>query len=149
MAYLPRRFIVVFMLCVAMVILHAMRTNVAVAVLETINRASDYDTFNDENNTININDIDEKNDNNNKDLSAYNLWTMREVSYVHAAFYVGYVAFQIPAAWTTTKLPSNRMLCLAVFTSCTLNLVIPACFNGKQWDRIEKIGLLQSAIGWL
>ena len=118
----------VFMLCVAMVILHSMRTNVAVAVLETINRASDYDTSNNENNTANIND-DEKNDN-DKDLSAYNLWTMREVSYVHAAFYVGYVAFQLPAAWTTTKLPSNRMLTLAIYFSCALNLAIPACTMG-------------------
>ena len=117
MAYLPRRFIVVFMLFIVMVILHSMRTNVAVANLKTIKR--------DESNNNN-------NNHNNTDPSANHLWTTREVAHVHFAFYFGYVAFQLPAAWTTTKLPSNRMLSLAIFFSCALNIIMPACTMGQK-----------------
>ena len=135
MAYIPRRFIVVFMLCMAMVILHSMRTNVAVAVLDTVKTIDGIETKNNNNNngaTGAGEGESDKPEQKGSDRLPYNLWTTREVSYVHAAFYVGYVSFQLPAAWTTTKLPSNRMLCLAVFTTCTLNLIIPACFNGEK-----------------
>ena len=141
MAYIPRRFIVVFMLCMVMVILHSMRTNVAVAVLEFVH------TLDQRENSKNINNEGEEGvtsvggtaepEQKQQDRRPYNLWTSYEVSYVHAAFYVGYVSFQLPAAWTTTKLPSNRMLCLAVFTTCTLNLIIPACFNGKHFRLVS------------
>ena len=143
----------------AMIILHSMRTNVAVTVLETVNimggMVDHYDDIGagggggegkggetdvspdaDDALTATVETIEQNKNNNNENnnnqdrLAYYNKWTTREVSYVHAAFYVGYVGFQLPAAWSTTKLPSNRMLCLAVFTTCTLNLIIPSCFNG-------------------
>ena len=94
MAYIPKRFIVVFMLCSLMIILHSMRTNVSVALLETISIVNRYAKNNNNNNKNNNNN---NFDNNNKeedlttssptdseDFSPYNLWSTREESYVHA-----------------------------------------------------------------
>ena len=108
-----------------MLVLNAMRTNIAVATLHLF-RANDsaYSLFGQENAIKADRPI-----NHLADQSPY--VSMRQISYAHAAFYAGHVVFQIPCAWTTTKFPSNRLFCFAAFISSALNILIPLSVNGK------------------
>ena len=125
MALLPRRFLIVALLCLVMILLKSMGTNVGVAFQILALPSSEAGKMKGK-------DFDFLKD----DIFKPSSWTSAGLSWSHAAFYLGYFGFHLLAGWTTTKFAADRMIGFTVFLSCALNLLIPIFFAGDFPHRI-------------
>ncbi|KAK2189401.1 hypothetical protein NP493_107g01011 [Ridgeia piscesae] len=98
---------------IGMVVVHAMRVNMAVTVV-TILDVTPYDKVGTDQARASLPDVH---------------WGSRMVGFLHAVFYIGFLVSQLPGGYLTTKVPSHRLFGGCIIISCALNLLIPVCIE--------------------
>ncbi|KAG5871950.1 hypothetical protein JTB14_010790 [Gonioctena quinquepunctata] len=77
-------------------------------------------------------------------LEMNNTWTPDTLSAVDAAIFWGYFVTQIPGGLIAAAYPANRLFGAAIFSSCCLNLIIPALYQKP--DLLIVIKVLQGLV---
>lgn len=105
--YTPKRYVVIALLFLGMVICNAQRVNIGVTVIEFLEKAP---LSNREDCTSNICKLN---------------WSHQKVGFLHAIFYIGLFISQIPFGYLVTTFASHRLFGGCVLFTCLANLLIP------------------------
>ncbi|CAD5111620.1 DgyrCDS916 [Dimorphilus gyrociliatus] len=125
--YFPRRFIIVIMTSLGMIVIHAMRVNIAVTAI----------TFLDKKPHTKVGTAE----------AVFNLpsvnWSSQMVGYLHSIFYTGYLFTQIPGGILAQMFPAHRIFGGCILVSCTLNLLLPICIEQVGYGMAAAVRALQ------
>ncbi|XP_064601310.1 vesicular glutamate transporter 2.2-like [Liolophura sinensis] len=111
--YIPRRYIMIGMICMGMTIIHAIRVNLAVTVitlldikahekLGTIEAISNLPT---------------------------DIWDPSMAGIMHSMFYIGFFCTHIPGGFLSKHVPCHRLFGGCILISSSLNLLIPVAIS--------------------
>ncbi|XP_071119923.1 vesicular glutamate transporter 3-like isoform X2 [Mytilus edulis] len=106
--YVPKRFVVTAMTSLGMLLTYAMRSNFGVTVITILDNSAHMKVHED---------------------AMFNLptvqWDTREIGFLHAVFYIGYIITHIPGGYLTTIWASHRIFGGCILFSAVMNLLLP------------------------
>ncbi|XP_078333766.1 vesicular glutamate transporter 2-like [Crassostrea virginica] len=107
--YIPRRYVVVLLSTLGMVVVYCMRTNVGVTMVTILDEEAHMKV--------------------GTQQAKWNLpsveWNTRMAELLHSLFYIGFFLSQLPAGYLTSKWPCNKAFGACILFSACLNVLLP------------------------
>ncbi|XP_064635986.1 vesicular glutamate transporter 2-like isoform X2 [Lineus longissimus] len=132
---LPKRYIIVALCFFGMFVIHAMRVNVAVAVVTILDAEAHLKVGSKKAQLTPTNTT-------NSTLPQVN-WDSRMVGFLHSIFYIGFLITQIPGGFLATKCPGHKIYGACILTSASLNLLLPVGISEVGYEFTCAVRFLQ------
>ncbi|KAI8494180.1 hypothetical protein Bbelb_279400 [Branchiostoma belcheri] len=109
-ANLTKRYQIAILSCIGFIISFGIRCNMGVAVVDMTNNV-----------TVHVGEGEKPHI-----QRAEFHWTPEAIGIIHGSFFWGYIVTQIPGGYLATRFPANRIFGLAILSTASLNMLIPA-----------------------
>ncbi|XP_067655169.1 vesicular glutamate transporter 2-like [Haliotis asinina] len=109
----PVRYSIIALMCIGMVIINSMRTNVGFTVMTILDETA-HDKVGTLQALINLPNVK---------------WNTRMIGFLHSVFYIGYLITHLPAGYLATRIPCHRLYGGSILLSSALNLLLPVSID--------------------
>lgn len=127
--YIPRRYIVVFLSTLGMMVVYCMRTNVGVTMITILDEEAHMKVGTPE--------------------AKWNLptveWDTKMAELLHSLFYIGFFLSQLPAGYLTSRWACNKAFGACILFSASLNVLLPVSIEHLGYTTSCVIRFLQGA----
>lgn len=113
--YVSKRYTIILLLSLGMLVAHAMRVNLAVTVVVILD------------NTVLPDIISEVNE------LPHVPWNTLQIGILHSVFYMGYLVTQVPGGYLATKFPPHRMFGASILLSGIFNMLLPLSIGDSNY----------------
>ncbi|XP_071099907.1 vesicular glutamate transporter 2.2-like [Haliotis cracherodii] len=114
----PVRYCIIALMCIGMVLINAMRTNVGFTVMTILDETA-HEKVGTLQALINLQRLGLPNVN----------WDTRMIGFLHSVFYMGYLITHLPAGYLATRIPCHRLYGGSILLSSALNLLLPVSID--------------------